>query len=118
MPGRATVYEWLDTNEEFSGQFHSARARGIHALAEECIEIADNQIEEPSSRRVRIDTRLRLAGKWLPKIYGDKVQHEAELHHTIALDEKQLPPALSFLARYSAAGGSGPDASTGGLVEE
>lgn len=76
MPKRRTVYDWLENDKDFAARFRDARARGVHYLAEECIEIAD---EEPgdaiqvANKRVRIDTRLRLAGKWLPKIYGDKL---------------------------------------------
>jgi len=76
MPGRATVYDWLDADEAFAGRFRGARARGVHALAEDCLEIADEPTKdavEVANKRVRIDTRLRLAGKWLPSIYGDKV---------------------------------------------
>lgn len=103
MPGRTTVYDWLDGDEAFAERFRVARARGVHALAEECLDIADDSAadfvatedsseeqahggalkrsrrENPESvqrARLRIDTRLRLAGKWLPSIYGDKVQTE------------------------------------------
>ena len=81
MPGRATVYEWIDPKHsrydvDFAGRFHDARARGVHALAEECLEIADEDARDAvdvAHKRLRIDTRLRLAGKWLPKAYGDKI---------------------------------------------
>lgn len=83
MPGRTTVYEWEESDPSFSERFRAARARGVHALAEECLTIADDKSEDPSSRRVRIDTRLRLAGKWLPKDYGDKldVNYNGEVTH-------------------------------------
>lgn len=75
---------------------NSARARetGCHALADQCIEIADDSRndwiesaaedgderavaarangEQVQRSRLRIDTRLRLLGKWLPKVYGDR----------------------------------------------
>lgn len=78
MPGRTAVYSWVESDGEFSERFHAARARGVHALAEECIAIADEPVAKDDSvavanKRVRIDTRLRLAGKWLAKDYGDKV---------------------------------------------
>lgn len=76
MPKRRTVYDWLEADADFAAQFRAARARGVHALAEECLEIADKISKDPTEvadKRVRIDTRLRLAGKWLPAIYGDRV---------------------------------------------
>lgn len=76
MPGRRTVYLWLDTDEEFAARFRDARARGVHGLVEETLAIADKPAKdavEVADKRVRIDTRLRLAGKWLPSVYGDKL---------------------------------------------
>lgn len=86
MPSRASVYSWVESDEEFAGRFRAARARGVHALAEECLTIADEPTNDPvqvANKRVRIDTRLRLAGKWLPKEYGDKldVNYNAEVTH-------------------------------------
>ncbi|HEX8415238.1 MAG TPA: hypothetical protein VF637_15350 [Sphingomicrobium sp.] len=86
MPSRASVYSWIESDEQFAGRFRAARARGVHALAEECLTIADEPTNDPvqvANKRVRIDTRLRLAGKWLPKEYGDKldVNYNAEVTH-------------------------------------
>lgn len=86
MPSRSRVYQMIEANPEFAGQFRAARAQGVHALAEQCLEIADEPASdaiEVADKRVRIDTRLRLAGKWLPKIYGDKidVNHSGEVQH-------------------------------------
>jgi hypothetical protein len=76
MPKRRTVYDWQEKDEDFAARFRDARARGIHYLAEECIAIADKPAKdavEVADKRVKIDTRLRLAGKWLPAAYGDKI---------------------------------------------
>ena len=88
MPARSTVYSWIESDAEFAERFHAARARGVHALAEQCIDIADEPVDKDDSvavanKRVRIDTRLRLAGKWLAKEYGDKldVNYNAEVTH-------------------------------------
>lgn len=82
---------------------NSARARevGCHALADECLEIADESSSDYMQRgdvevtnneaiqrsRLRIDTRMRLIGKWLPNIYGEKVavggDPDAPIKHTI-----------------------------------
>lgn len=81
MPKRRTVYDWIEADPEFAAQFRAARARGVHALAEDCLAIADEKAKdavEVADKRVRIDTRLRLAGKWLPAIYGERV----DVNHT------------------------------------
>lgn len=75
MPKRRTVYDWMEKDADFAARFRDARARGVHYLAEECLEIADEDVSDAvdvANKRVRIDTRLRLAGKWLPAAYGDK----------------------------------------------
>lgn len=53
---------------------HSAHARelGCDALADECIEIADEPDRDPAEKRIRIDTRIRLIGKWSQR-YSDKL---------------------------------------------
>lgn len=84
MPKVRTVNEWMESDVEFSARFRAARARGVHALAEECLKIADEKAADAvavADKRVRIDTRLRLAGKWLPAIYGDRVDvnHSGEV---------------------------------------
>ncbi len=68
----ANLRYWFNSDPEaFS---HSVRARelGCDALADECIDIADDTKAKPEDRRIRIDTRLRLIGKWSQR-YGDKL---------------------------------------------
>jgi hypothetical protein len=72
--GKSAVYDWLDDDAELNGRFARARERGGHEIADECIEIADDKEEDPASRRVRVETRLKLLAKWNPKMYGEKTQ--------------------------------------------
>lgn len=124
MPARRTIYLWLEQNKDFAAQFHAARARGVHALAEECLQIADRAAKDPTEvadKRLRIDTRLRLAGKWLPSIYGEKVDvnHSGEVtqRHDLSrfsgdeLDalEKLVAKASEPEGDTSREGPSGPD---------
>ncbi len=73
--GKSTVYDWMKEDEDFAGRFARAREIGFDIIAENCLEIADDTEEDPASRRVRVDTRLKLLAKWDPKRYGDKMQH-------------------------------------------
>jgi hypothetical protein len=104
MPNRTTVYDWLEADEVFAQQFRARRARGIHAMAEDTLNIADNLALLPEHKRIMIDTRLRLAGKWLPSAYGDKVQLEVAAP-TAGLEQNELPAALGFLANAIEQGG-------------
>lgn len=82
MPSKSTVYNWLDDERsEFAGRFRARKLIGIHTLVDECLEIADEKVTEAvevADKRVRIDTRLRLAGKWAPKVYGEKPAGDAD----------------------------------------
>lgn len=75
MPAPRTVYDWTGKDEAFSAEFRRARDAGYDVIASNCMDIADKVTEDPASRRVRVETRLKLLAKWDPRRYGDKVQH-------------------------------------------
>lgn len=126
MPKRRTVYDWIEADAEFAAQFRAARARGVHALAEECLAIADEPAADAvvvANKRVRIDTRLRLAGKWLPSIYGDKidVNHSGEVvtrHDLSGYSADELDALEKLIAKASDAAGdsSGEGQTVAGVV--
>jgi hypothetical protein len=106
----AIRYHLMKDAEAFS---HSARARelGCDALADECLEIADGS-EPADVKRVRIDTRIRLIGKWSQR-YSDKltVSNNTTVTHRYDLDSLS-PDKLEELERILAdaqrsAGGAG-----------
>ena len=73
MPCYMSVLRWQRKFPEFGDLVARAKIDGTHALADECIEIADDTKCDPADRRVRIDTRLRLIGKWNSRVYGEKM---------------------------------------------
>lgn len=87
-----------------------ARELGCDALADQCIEIADNSTLDPQDRRIRIDTRIRLIGKWSSR-YSDKllVQNNTTVTHKYDLDN--LPDAeldqLERILAHARAGSGG-----------
>ena len=72
--GTSTVYDWMAADTALAGRFARARAEGFDVIAEDCLEIADDRDDDPASRRVRVETRLKLLAKWDPKRYGDRVE--------------------------------------------
>lgn len=76
MPCLSTIFNWEESNPKFLELSTRAREKGTHLMADECIAIADDPVLEPHDKRIRIDTRLRLIGKWNAKRYGDKVEVE------------------------------------------
>ena len=87
--GYATVWDLLNPEGGDNSAYARAKAAGTHYMADECIDIADDSsgdvtVDAEGNERlnnefvqrakVRIDTRLRLIGKWNRRDYGDKVQ--------------------------------------------
>jgi len=87
----STARQWELDHPEHAAKSARARELGCHFLAEQCLQIADTPVEgvetteKPDGsievkrgdmlqhRKLQIDTRMRLIGKWAPKIYGDKL---------------------------------------------
>jgi len=85
----SSVRRWLLQNEEALAHSAHARELGCDALADECLDIADGA--EPSDvKRIRIDTRIRLIGKWSQR-YSDKLTVKSEKTVTHRYDLDSLP---------------------------
>lgn len=78
MPAYSTVRKWEVENEDFSALSARAKRDGTHYLADDCVVIADEPLPElggkteVSHRKLKIDTRMRLIGKWNSRDYGDR----------------------------------------------
>lgn len=90
----STARNWERDIPEHGANSARARELGCHVLAEQCLQIADTPLtgEETTTkadggvetrtgdmlghRKLQIETRMRLIGKWAPRIYGDKLQTE------------------------------------------
>ncbi len=66
-----TVDKWLAKDPIFSERYARARATQIDYLAEDTLEISDNEKISPDSRRIRVETRKWFASRMNPKKYGD-----------------------------------------------
>jgi len=100
MPNKSTVFNWLHTNQSFLDQYTRAKQESADAMAEDVIDIADNEdqlIEDGSGGyrhnpiqvqrdRLRIETRKWLMAKMKPKKYGDKLD--------LTSDGKVLPTPI------------------------
>lgn len=83
-----TVWNWQDSDEAVSLAIARAREIGGDAIAVQALAIADEREEDPASRRVMVETRLKLLAKWHPKRYGDKI----ELNGTVRQELVQMAP--------------------------
>jgi transposase-like protein len=87
-----TVYQWVRLHPDFAKLYAQARKDAAYVLAEETIDIADDssrdfELDEETGKyifngehvqraRLRWDARRWLASKYLPKVFGDKVEVE------------------------------------------
>lgn len=77
LPSPDAIEDWCASKPEFLARYAAARRDGYDSIAAECLTIADDKTDDPSSRRVRTDVRLKLLSKWDPKRYGDKLDVNA-----------------------------------------
>lgn|SRR3990167_1750905 len=99
MPSMATLFKWLRVHPQFLEQYTRAKEESADAMAEDILEIADNEVEQPlivdglpmqvdgqlvmvkdnvsvQHAKLRVDTRKWLMAKMKPKRYGEKVTNE------------------------------------------
>lgn len=92
MPAESRVREWADINREgFTAKYARARASQAEHYAQEVIDIADGATDA-NLARVRVDARKWVAARLLPRVWGDKQQHEHSGEVEIGVKVIELPP--------------------------
>jgi hypothetical protein len=86
FPSYTTVLKMLDQHDEFAGMYARARGEQAERFAMEIVEIADS-CDDPAKARLQIDARKWMAGKMLPKRYGDKIdlEHSGEVEVVVRI---------------------------------
>lgn len=90
FPCAKTVHTWLTKDDNFLQSYLRARERQADLIFDECLEIADESgadavVDEKTGAikvdgeviqraKLRVDTRMRMAGKLSPKKYGESTQ--------------------------------------------
>ena len=87
MPSLPTVYGWMKKSPFFFELYLRARDEMAHTLFDQCLDIADDASADlipddegkvtvntiaVTRAKLRIDTRLRMAGKLSPKVYSER----------------------------------------------
>ena len=76
MPAFSTLWRWERAHPEFKAQTQMALEHGTHYLASDCLRICDDTEMDVPNRKLMVETRMRLIGKWNRKGYGDKIEVE------------------------------------------
>lgn len=87
MPSIFTIYKWIETVEGFSERYARAKQDAADSLAEDIQDIGDKTLKgfyEPAAARVAIDAYKWTAAKLKPKKYGDKLEVDSTVKHTLA----------------------------------
>ena len=101
-----TILNWVESNAVFSTQYTHARTRGYMLLADEIIEISDDSdgdiidtehgpkvdAERVARSKLRVDSRKWMLSKMLPKVFGDKIEHDHKggINLTLSSTENDL----------------------------
>lgn len=97
-PGPTTIYKWLRECEAFAKQYARAKEDQADMLAEEIIEIADNNrfdreafvgINHIQRAKLMVDSRKFIAAKLKPKKYGDKLD--------LTSDGEKIEPVVIYM---------------------
>lgn len=90
MPAWRTVYDWISGNGDFAARIARARDLGHDAIAEQCLDISDDERHDwvmskkglltnevaVGRAKLQVWTRLQLLAKWNPKKYGERIHQE------------------------------------------
>lgn len=122
MPCELTVYRWVnDDREGFGKDYADARLRQAWRYQDEIMDIADDgsndfvervrkdgstetvfDAEHYQRSRLRVDSRKWYLSKVLPKVFGDKVQHEHSGDVNVNLRGKSDAELVDALAKLQA----------------
>lgn len=99
LPDKMTINRWRHRVPEFRSQYALAKLEQADILAEECLEIADDDTfdvkinpetgdeycntEFIARARLRVDTRKWLASKLLPKQYGQQAEEAKQVDKSV-----------------------------------
>lgn len=112
MPSTSMVMRWALRIDEFREQYAHARELGFDMMAEEVVEIVDEQpgtldngatdSGEVANKRLRFDARRWYLSKLAPKKYGDK--QAVELSGSLAVTDMTDDEIRAELAALTAGG--------------
>jgi hypothetical protein len=73
FPNPVTIWKWRNNFVEFDKLYADAKRRQLDLMAEDIVDISNDDTLEPNDKRLRVDTRKWLLSKLMSKVYGDKL---------------------------------------------
>lgn len=113
-PSYVLVSTWRNEDEEFFKKYTRAREDQADYIADEISDIADNATDA-NLARLQIDARKWKAGKLKPKVYGDRLNLDADVNLNIS-DEQVDARLAHLLGKAGAAGAARGEGEEGGAA--
>lgn len=106
MPSPATFWRWHMDDEQIRDNLARARENGVERHMGEIVRISDEVDEDPASRRVRIDARVKAAQMIAPRKYGPKLDVTSG-GKPVQMDDTALAARAAALAKMALDRGDG-----------
>lgn len=122
MPAKDTIFQWIVKRPDFADRYVQAKETGAFVMAEEIVEISDNDqndvyfkeekdgsglsakpcfdVNNINRDRLRVDSRKWILAKLVPKKYGDFQRNENTTTSTVkieSMDDSKLDAKLAQL---------------------
>jgi hypothetical protein len=114
--GEGAVFYWASTHDEFRLKLNAAMGAVLEKQAHELNELCDQLLKMDPDDRMKsanaygkvIETRMRMLGKLLPKIYGEKPQTQVNFNNNTALivDEESRMRLIELQRKLLSNGGA------------
>jgi hypothetical protein len=91
MPSDGAFLNWLRDDGDLEKRYARARSVGLDVLADELLDVANDQSILPDSRRVMVEARKWLLSRLKPAKYGDKIQAEHSGGLSITVSRVEAP---------------------------
>ena len=75
LPAYSKIMLWVSEDDLLWDKYARAKSEQADFMADEMLEIADDDQNDWQRARLRVDTRKWLASKLKPKKYGERLQH-------------------------------------------
>ena len=73
LPSYSTLTSWLRIYDDLASQYAAAKRIQVNAMADDIVDISQDDSIDPSDKRIRVDTLKWLLSKLIPRTYGDKL---------------------------------------------
>lgn len=105
MPGRTTLWQWMQDNAEFANILARARKARAHFSVEQMLDIADEATPEDwQVKRLKIESIKTYAKLADPETYGDKIAHTGANGKPLITDNSDVNQLSKILAYFFSAG--------------